>query len=93
MTTAADATRLLDLRAFLDLLRREGELVEVAAPVDPYLEVAELHRRVIAGGGPALLFRRPAADLGLRRSVAGETAALVVGGDSVPTAPPAAMQT
>ena len=26
------------------------------APVDPYLEVAEIHRRVIAAGGPALLF-------------------------------------
>jgi energy-dependent translational throttle protein EttA len=29
-----------------------------AAPVDPYLEVAEIHRRVIAAGGPALLFTR-----------------------------------
>jgi UbiD family decarboxylase len=28
----------------------------VEAPVDPYLEVAEIHRRVIAAGGPALLF-------------------------------------
>ena len=25
-------------------------------PVDPHLEVAEIHRRVVAGGGPALLF-------------------------------------
>ncbi len=49
---------LVDLRAFLDVLRREGELVEVRAPVDPDLEAAEVHRRVIAAGGPALLFRR-----------------------------------
>ena len=28
----------------------------VDAPVDPRLEVAEIHRRVIAAGGPALLF-------------------------------------
>jgi len=28
----------------------------VEAPVDPHLEVAEIHRRVIAAGGPALLF-------------------------------------
>jgi UbiD family decarboxylase len=28
----------------------------VEAPVDPHLEVAEIHRRVVAGGGPALLF-------------------------------------
>ncbi len=48
-----------DLRAFLDVLRREGELVEVEAEVDPDLEVAEVHRRVIAGNGPAILFRRP----------------------------------
>jgi len=28
----------------------------VDVPVDPHLEVAEIHRRVIAAGGPALLF-------------------------------------
>ncbi len=45
-----------DLRAFLDTLRRDRDLVTVDAPVDPYLEAAEIHRRVIAAGGPALLF-------------------------------------
>ena len=45
-----------DLRSFLDVLRRDGALVTVDAPVDPHLEVAEIHRRVIAAGGPALLF-------------------------------------
>ena len=45
-----------DLRSFLDQLRRDGSIVTVEAPVDPYLEVAEIHRRVIAAGGPALLF-------------------------------------
>ena len=45
-----------DLRTFLDLLRQRGELVEIEAPVDPRLEAAEIHRRVIAAGGPALLF-------------------------------------
>ena len=52
------APALADLRQFLDLLRREGQLVEIAAEVDPRLEAAEIHRRVIAAGGPALLFRR-----------------------------------
>jgi UbiD family decarboxylase len=47
------------LRAFLDLLRARGDLVEVTAEVDPRLEAAEVHRRVVARGGPALLFRRP----------------------------------
>ncbi len=46
-----------DLRTFLSALRREGELVEVQAPVSAELEIAEIHRRVIAAGGPALLFR------------------------------------
>jgi UbiD family decarboxylase len=48
---------LSDLRALLDLYRREGELIEIEAPVDPDLEAAEVHRRVIAAGGPALLFK------------------------------------
>ncbi|HXO18606.1 MAG TPA: UbiD family decarboxylase, partial [Thermoanaerobaculia bacterium] len=45
-----------DLRAFLDRLRRDGDLAVVTAPVDARLEAAEIHRRVIAAGGPALLF-------------------------------------
>lgn len=45
-----------DLRAFLDQLRRDGDLAVVEAPVDARLEAAEIHRRVIAAGGPALLF-------------------------------------
>jgi UbiD family decarboxylase len=46
------------LRPYLDLLARENDLVTVEAEVDPYLELAEVHRRVIAQGGPALLFKR-----------------------------------
>jgi 4-hydroxybenzoate decarboxylase subunit C len=45
-----------DLRAFIDRLRRDNDLVEITAPVDRNLEAAEIHRRVIAAGGPALLF-------------------------------------
>ncbi|MFK7742553.1 MAG: UbiD family decarboxylase [Planctomycetota bacterium] len=48
---------LISLRAFLDVLRQEGELVEIDCPVNPDLEAAEVHRRVIAAGGPALLFK------------------------------------
>jgi UbiD family decarboxylase len=47
-----------DLQVFLARLRAAGELIEVEAQVDPDLEIAEIHRRVIAAGGPALLFRR-----------------------------------
>src|SRR5690606_32632920 len=45
-----------NLRSFINQLRQEKDLVEIAAPVDPYLELAEIHRRVIAEEGPALLF-------------------------------------
>jgi 4-hydroxybenzoate decarboxylase subunit C len=45
-----------DLRSFIDALHRDRDLVTVEAPVDPNLEIAEIHRRVIAAGGPALLF-------------------------------------
>ncbi|MGE0639003.1 MAG: UbiD family decarboxylase [Thermoanaerobaculia bacterium] len=45
-----------DLRSFLARLARDGDLVEVTAEVDARLEVAEIHRRVIAAGGPALRF-------------------------------------
>ena len=45
-----------DLRSFIDRLNRDRDIVTVDAPVDRHLEVAEIHRRVIAAGGPALLF-------------------------------------
>ena len=45
-----------DLRSFLRRLQGDGDLVVIDAPVDARLEVAEIHRRVIAAGGPALLF-------------------------------------
>ena len=47
-----------NLRSFIDLLKRENDLVRIETEVDPYLELAEIHRRVIARGGPALLFAR-----------------------------------
>jgi UbiD family decarboxylase len=45
-----------NLRSFIDLLERENDLVTIRAEVDPYLELAEVHRRVIERGGPALMF-------------------------------------
>src|SRR5512140_3857015 len=49
-------SRLYDLRCYIELLRRENELLVIDEEVDPYLEIAEIHRRVIARQGPALLF-------------------------------------
>jgi UbiD family decarboxylase len=45
-----------NLRSFIDQLKKEKQLVEINAQVDPYLELAEIHRRVIDEQGPALLF-------------------------------------
>ena len=48
----------LDLRAFIDDLERRGQLVRVKAEVDPDQEITVIQHRVIAAGGPALLFER-----------------------------------
>ncbi len=45
-----------NLRSFIQTLRNENDIVEVSAEVDPYLEIAEIHRRVIDEQGKALLF-------------------------------------
>jgi 4-hydroxybenzoate decarboxylase subunit C len=50
--------KLHDLHCFIDLLRRENELLVIDEEVNPYLEIAEIHRRIIARQGPALLFTR-----------------------------------
>ncbi|TGL90260.1 UbiD family decarboxylase [Leptospira congkakensis] len=41
---------------FVQLLQKEGELQVFSEPVDPYLELAEIQRQVVAKKGPALLF-------------------------------------
>ena len=51
-----------DLREWIAFLEREGELVRVAAEVDPHLEITEITDRVVKAGGPALLFERPKSD-------------------------------
>ncbi|MEQ8406871.1 MAG: 4-hydroxy-3-polyprenylbenzoate decarboxylase [Gammaproteobacteria bacterium] len=48
-----------DLRDFITLLEKEGELKRVSTPVDPYLEITEISDRTLRQGGPALLFENP----------------------------------
>src|SRR3954447_20574062 len=48
-----------DLRSWIALLEREGELTRVSAEVDPDLEITEIVDRTVKAGGPALLFERP----------------------------------
>src|SRR5262245_65316340 len=44
------------LRDFIDRLEREKRLVRVTAPVSPVLEMTEIQTRLLAEGGPAVLF-------------------------------------
>ncbi|MBI4545759.1 MAG: UbiD family decarboxylase, partial [Gemmatimonadetes bacterium] len=57
-----------NLRAFLDDLDRQGELVRITEPVAARLEIAEIADRVMKqpGGGKALLFEHPLLDDGSR---------------------------
>jgi 4-hydroxy-3-polyprenylbenzoate decarboxylase len=45
-----------DLREWIALLEREGELHRISAEVDPDLEITEIVDRTVKSGGPALLF-------------------------------------
>jgi 4-hydroxy-3-polyprenylbenzoate decarboxylase len=49
----------LNLRDWIALLEREGELARISVEVDPHLEVTEIVDRTVKSGGPALLFERP----------------------------------
>src|SRR5215831_20591333 len=45
-----------DLREFLALLEKRGQLQRVTAPVSCELEITEIADRAVKAGGPALLF-------------------------------------
>ena len=45
-----------DMRDFIDLLEKRGQLKRIRAEVNPELEIAAISDRVLALGGPALLF-------------------------------------
>jgi 4-hydroxy-3-polyprenylbenzoate decarboxylase len=47
------------MREFLAKLEAAGELVRVAEPVSTVLEMTEIARRLLANGGPAVLFEKP----------------------------------
>jgi 4-hydroxy-3-polyprenylbenzoate decarboxylase len=47
------------MREFLSKLEAAGELVRVAEPVSTVLEMTEIARRLLADGGPAVLFEKP----------------------------------
>ncbi|HEY3948135.1 MAG TPA: UbiD family decarboxylase, partial [Phenylobacterium sp.] len=47
------------LRDFIERLEAAGELVRVTEPVSTVLEMTEICARLVATGGPAVLFERP----------------------------------
>ncbi len=47
-----------DLRSFLQALEKRGQLARIRVPVDPNQEVTVIQHRVLAAGGPALLFEQ-----------------------------------
>ncbi len=52
------------LRDFIERLEAAGELVRVTEPVSAKLEMTEVQRRLLARGGPAVLFEKPVMDDG-----------------------------
>jgi 4-hydroxy-3-polyprenylbenzoate decarboxylase len=54
-----DLPRFRDLRDFLRHLESTNDLARIDAPVNVIHDMAEVHRRVIARAGPALLFKQP----------------------------------
>ncbi len=56
MLKPAPNTPYSSLRDFIETLEAEGRLVRVAAPVSPVLEMTEIQTRLLAEGGPAVLF-------------------------------------
>ncbi|MSP42460.1 MAG: UbiD family decarboxylase [Alphaproteobacteria bacterium] len=47
------------LRDFIEKLERDGTLLRVAEPVSTFLEMTEIQTRLLAEGGPAVLFEKP----------------------------------
>mgnify|MGYP000399725783 CR=1 FL=1 len=47
------------LRDFILKLEQSGRLKRVSAPVDPHLEMTEIQTRLLAEGGPSVLFENP----------------------------------
>src|SRR6185295_1145050 len=52
------------LRDFITRLEAAGRLKRVAAPVSPFLEMTEIQTRLLAEGGPAVLFENIVRDGG-----------------------------
>jgi 4-hydroxy-3-polyprenylbenzoate decarboxylase len=54
-----DLPKFGDLRAFLSFLDTKRVLTRVREPVSLVHDMTEIHRRILEGGGPAVIFERP----------------------------------
>ncbi len=57
------------LRDFIERLEKDGQLVRVREPVSPHLEMTEIQTRLLAEGGPAVLFENVVGSDGKRSSM------------------------
>ena len=57
------------LRDFIEKLEQTGDLVRVAQPVSPHLEMTEIQTRLLAEKGPAVLFENPVMNDGSKSPV------------------------
>ena len=57
------------LRDFMDRLEAAGRLARVTAPVSPELEMTEIQTRLLADGGPAVLFENVISARGTSRAM------------------------
>src|SRR5450755_1435376 len=57
------------LRDFITTLESDGELVRVREPVSTVLEMTEIQTRLLATGGPAVIFEQPIKADGTRSDI------------------------
>ncbi len=75
-----------DLRDFIDLLEKRGQLKRISQEIDPNLEMTEICDRTLRAGGPAILFENPkGSDIPVLANLFGtpERVALGMGEESV----------
>jgi len=76
----AYAMKYKDLRDFIQMLEKRGQLKRISQPVDPKLEMTEICDRTLRAGGPALLFENPiGSDIPVLANLFGTTERVAMG--------------
>jgi len=76
----AYAMKYKDLRDFIEMLEKRGQLKRISQPVDPKLEMTEICDRTLRAGGPALLFENPiGSDIPVLANLFGTTERVAMG--------------